>query len=189
MDAAAAIKDDAGSSADTGISIAKTATTAVDFSTFGCGAQTSSFCSRCVGVRPDTGETIKVWFCGRTCQAAEWKKHKPSCQQMQAISRLYRAGTFLQKVYYSVQTYAPVCKVGKVAKQGDKIHVWPSKSLDFRGQPFEEPTSDLTWTVQDKEAVLSSQADFSAVALVSELYHLLPNGKFSQPKLAAEKLV
>ena len=62
MDAAAAIKDDAGSSADTGISIAKTATTAVDFSTFGCGAQTSSFCSRCVGVRPTPAKPSKFGF-------------------------------------------------------------------------------------------------------------------------------
>ncbi|KAG4428556.1 hypothetical protein IFR05_015960 [Cadophora sp. M221] len=66
-----------------------------------CGTPTSKFCGGCKGVSVSLDQTTtKTYYCNRRCQRRHWPEHKSTCIPAWRRAQLYRAGDFLQAIFY-----------------------------------------------------------------------------------------
>ena len=140
-----------------------------------CGANATLLCKGCSGIRPDTNEEVRIWYCGRKCQTAGWKEHKASCQEVQAVKLLHRACKLLQSIFYStIREYTFGYSLEQVKKEDDKIHLYGGQML----HPyyfFKLPDLPIL-TSEDQKVVLSFLTCQQSVALVCKLYPRVLSG-------------
>ena len=140
-----------------------------------CGAGATLFCRGCSGIRPDTNEEVRIWYCGKVCQTAGWNGHKDLCREIQAVKRLYRAARLLQSIFFATtREYTFGYDLQEVKKEDDKIKLYTKQ---IPSPFFFHKLPDLSSLSQENQrAVLSFLTCQQSVALICRLFPRVLSG-------------
>jgi len=119
-----------------------------------CGAPATSRCSSCTeGLDVDSQPVPPTSYCGRACQKAYHKsKHADECRASNARKQLYRAGAFVQELFYR-------SRLRCWSKTIEKVNVGDDGKIESH---YAEPTDDTVFTRFPTE-MFANEADMHAV--------------------------
>lgn len=64
-----------------------------------------------------------TWYCGKSCQARDWKTHKARCIQTTRLNHLYRAARVAQSASYCVRKNVFDLNITRIDVSGGTIHL------------------------------------------------------------------
>ncbi|PMD46812.1 hypothetical protein L207DRAFT_577655 [Hyaloscypha variabilis F] len=89
---------------------------------FRCNKLATSCCAGC----KDAPSPIRIdtYYCSRDCQRASWRNgHKEICQLLHTTRTLYRAGAFLQEIFYKYRERVFDRNIVKVEAKNGKLYL------------------------------------------------------------------
>ncbi|KAK3681936.1 hypothetical protein LTR37_020732 [Vermiconidia calcicola] len=121
-----------------------------------CGHQTSQWCSKCSeGVDKD-GNAAPTFYCGRECQAADYKDHsKGPCKAANARKQLYRGALLLQDLFYAYREIAFDLDMINVEVKNGRLHVRERAFDAAHSGPLFRFPNHLVACPKDKAALLT----------------------------------
>ncbi|KAE9362604.1 hypothetical protein N431DRAFT_475780 [Stipitochalara longipes BDJ] len=144
---------------------------------FRCNKPATSCCAGCkdapAPVRNDT------YYCSTDCQKASWKNgHKEICRLVHTIRTLYRAGAFLQEIFYKYRERLFDHNILKVEKKNGKLYLHENERgkkanlLSLSSFVFPFPVH-LCTTVADRHGIASYLSCSDALAWMHDVIKYL----------------